>query len=213
MKPKKQSSKPLPNKDAYFEKVEKAKAECKATTFYMVKGVDDDEDESEDDLDEEERDHPMEKWESLRLIMINEDTIKQCDAIFKQLTSDGDDSDDSDGGGFFMSNTNSSYQAYEIISRELNRVQNVRGNPPSKYKKLLALTIAATCRADFWIFDNEMPEAFLKLIKKFGSYWKNMLQKHTDAQLEIDTEYSREGIKQMMNDLQKRINSLGYYGK
>ena len=73
---------------------------------------------------------------------------------------------------------------------------------PEQFDALFALTYNLKSY-DFWMHDNECWEpgdALEKSIKALGKAWKDML-KHGDAELGIDSEFTRPGIEALCEQL------------
>jgi hypothetical protein len=170
----------------------------------LMKGIrrgDDDEDDDDDDEDEEDRDnYTTEQMESLRYIVMTKNRIKQFEEMKKLIIGNQADEENE------MFCTSFSYKVLEswnILKRQLSRSKS-----PNKALDMLLAYTSILKDYDFWMNDNE--GGMDVLIKGLGSAWKKVL-KNSDKELGWDTEYTKPGVMELLNQFESQVNGLEDY--
>lgn len=190
--------------DLYFEE---QKAFMKANALVgaiVVMGMEDileddefdDDDDDEDDFDASK--YTAEQMARLRFIMVT----KKRDAAMKRyrLKLLGEQ----DGKRGMMFDTSFSYVVFDehfCFESDYKKVKNLA----DKFDMLFAFTDTVKTY-DVWLHDNEDGEAMLSMINGLAESWKELLQK-TDAELGIDTEYTRPGVMAFLEQFETLVTA------
>ena len=193
-------------KDAYFARLEKALTDHNCKGSMLVMGIQSDKDSDDDDDDDEqeqEQEYTEEQIATLRHILINDSRDKALEAGHS-FASCGQSDDDC---GLAMFNTSSGNQVILGIPAEVKKALK-KGTAAAQFDALFGLTHGLK-NYDFWMHDNECwePGGELELaIKTLGKAWKATLKK-SDAELGIDTEFTRPGVEALCKQLEDDLES------
>jgi len=170
----------------------------------LIKGIENKSEDSEDeDEDEIESSTLTEKQlDSLCYIMITKGREKDLEAMEKLIL--GDQYDDS----VQMFNTRFSYdvmQSWDFVSEKYSKLKK----PARKFDLLFAYTFQLKSH-DYWMHDNE--GGMEVLTEELAEAWKDLL-KNSDEALEIDVNYTKPAIGEMLGQFKEKVESVefGYY--
>jgi hypothetical protein len=155
-----------------------------------------DDDNDEDDLDASK--YTAEQMARLRFIMVT----KKRDAAMKRyrLKLLGQQ----DGQGLMSFDTSLSYVVFDehfCFESDLKKKKNLA----DKFDMLFAFTHTVKTY-DVWLHDNEDGEAMLEMIDGLAASWKELLKK-SDAELGIDTEYTRPGVMAFLEQFETLVKT------
>mmetsp|Transcript_2723 Transcript_2723/g.5915 ORF Transcript_2723/g.5915 Transcript_2723/m.5915 type:complete len:249 (+) Transcript_2723:1-747(+) len=184
------------------------KFECAA----MVQGLlrsssNDDESDDEDDDDEDYLEMMKEdeaakvtqqQLDNVRFVMITKNRANLILFFRKKLLGDQADS------CLLMFDTsfgNTVYQYYQTWKRRFNKGKDWT----QKFDLIFSLTWNLN-EFDTWMVDNEEGEGMNQLVKDLAGAWKRVLRK-TDAELGIDSEFTRPGIVCFLNKFKRSVES------
>ena len=117
-------------------------------------------------------------------------------------------SGDQASGGFMMFDTSFSYTVFrehEYLCDDLKRKSFVK-----KFNMVFAFC-HIIIKYGVWLDDHEDEELLISMIKYLAKRWKALLKK-TDAELGIDTKYTRPGILVFLDTFKKRMEDADSYG-
>lgn len=189
-----------------------------AVGYYFQRGIEDDDDEDEDEDeeedDEEEEEEDKKKTEKkervfteeevaqLRYIVLTKRREHLMESMDKALLRD------QYGDSVMMFNTSFSYDVLSLVPKELKKIASMK-KIGEAFDRLLCLTHSISSY-DAWLFDYEDREGMERMLKSLGSQWKKFLVK-TDEELEIDPEFTRPAIIDMLESFQEQCNSANFH--
>ena len=135
------------------------------------------------------------EMESVRVILMNKRRMDKLAAAATMLLGK------QTGKNVLVFNTDYSNHAEESLERVLKSV--ARLSPAVAFDTLLGLTIQLKTHSS-WLDDNEGLDA--DLFARFGAAWANILA-NSDAKLEIDAEYTRPGVIEMLQQLKVMLDA------
>jgi hypothetical protein len=206
----KQGGKTAPTpKDAHFARLNEAIDKCKAKGSMLVLGIrsensDEDEDEDEDDSVV----YSAEQMATLRHILI---TSRRDKAIREghSFASCGQSDEDF---GFCSFSTSSGNEVVFGIPAQVKKAMKKK-SPAEQFDSLFGLTHGLKS-FDSWMHDNECWEPGGELeaaITTLAKAWRSTL-KRNDAELEIDTEFTRPGIESLLEQLEEDFSTCDAAG-
>jgi len=186
--------------DAYLARLKNKVEELGAEGTMLVKGVKHDkEDEDEDDEKEDNNDKvTAAQVAELRHIIITASRDKFLEAGAKFVTC----GQHKDGCMMFMTSHGNA-----VIEGIANKVATAakKKNLTERFDALFGLTYALKTY-DFWLNDNEYGDEVAEHVKPLAKAWKALLAR-TDAELGIDTEFTRPGIVSLLTDFGDDLSS------
>lgn len=191
--------------DLYFDAFDEWLRNHKDVLGHMiVKGIESD-DGDEDDEDEKEENevnpskHTEEQMRSLRYIMITQHRADQLKAMRELVL--GDQANDC---GFMMFNTSFSYQVADSWDHLRKKILP-RKSPSQKLDILMAYTHNLK-QWNVWMNDNEGDMG--PLVKGLAGAWKKLMKDNSDESLGWDTEYTKPGILELLNQFQHDVDAI-----
>lgn len=195
-----------------FDAELKVKAEELGKTCIVLNGWSPPE-ENEDDEDEDyqEREEPQPTLEELRAlpkIFILPQASAAMEEVGKELGAVGCDGPDDP---FRMTNTASSYDGHDIITKHLKDFDKMMRQKAYKdaFCKLLGITLASA-HDDFWYMDTDVPEDVEKIMKKLTAAWGKVWAR-PDEELggvsEQERQLIRDKFKEMKDEVKKRLRA------
>jgi hypothetical protein len=189
---------PLSPKDAYFQRLNAATKASGALGSMLIRGVVDADDEENEDESEGDN-YTAEQISRLRHIIINASRDK-CLTAAMDFASAGQS-----GSMISMFNTHTGNTIIAGIPSQVNKAMKQKSLSAS-FDSLFALTFALN-RYDEWMYDNEeygKGGGLDKAIKLLGSSWKKLLG-HSDAELGIDSAFTRPGIEVFLEIFERTV--------
>jgi len=190
----------LKSNEAHFKRLKKVIAEHNCMGPMLVVGINA-EDSSSDREDEEkgkEKELTADQISTLRHILINKSRDKAIDAGHS-FASCGQSDDDC---GFMTFDTSSGNQVVFGISNEVKKALKKK-TPAERFDALFGLSHGLK-EFDCWMHDNECwgpGDELEKAIKTLAKAWRQTLKK-SDAELKIDTEFTRPGIEALLEQIE-----------
>ena len=184
-----------------FDKVQKRNPKNKGAM--VIKGISSGEDsdsDDEDDEDDEEKEvdkskYTAEQMSTLRYVFITQKREDKLNEMKEYVL--GDQANDS----VMMFNTSFSYDILDGFNHYKSSGWKKLKTPADKFDSLFAYTYMLK-NYDVWLNDNE--GGMEDITKGLASMWKRLL-KNDDDKLDIDAEYTRPGIVQLLNDFKSDI--------
>jgi hypothetical protein len=162
----------------------------------------DDEDSEDDDDEDIIPEYTPEQLEHIRHILVTEERGAMVDLYVKKILGD------QAGSRFMMFNTSFSYHVFREHDYLCNDLK--RKSLAKKFNLLFAFSYIIM-KYDVWLHDHEDEEVLIAMIKDLAKRWKALLKK-TDAELGIDTKYTRPGILVFLDTFKKRMEDADSYG-
>ena len=186
---------------AYFARLKAKISELGALGVMLVKGIkrdkedegDDDDDEDEDDIDE----YTAAQVAELRHIIMTASRAKFVEAGAKYATC-GQHKD-----SFMMFTTRHGNKVVEGMAKQVATAAKKK-NLTERFDALFGLTYALKSH-QVWLRDNEYGSDLGEHVKPLASAWKALLA-HSDAELGIDTEFTRPGILCLLTDFAEMLS-------
>ena len=203
--------------DAYFAALEKCVEDHGALGYTVIRGLEaSDEEEDSDKCDK----YTADQMDNMRVILITksrENLIKKAN----KFASGGQA-----GSGFCMFNTHSGNVIIAGIPQEISKVSKMK-TAAVRFDGLFALTDALG-DWDYWFVDqgpNSLPQVSKishmsrmhdneewdegggldQAIKLLAKTWKTLLSKHTNAELGIDSQFTRPAVEVLLGDFAKKV--------
>jgi hypothetical protein len=182
---------------AFFERLKAVKQRYATDRVIIVRGVrleygEDEEEEDEEDEDEEEganRTYTAEQLARLRYVILTSRRNRMIEEAMDFVTCGQAEE------FFMMFNTSDGNKVCLGIARRVTKALKLK-TLPQQFDSLFGLTFALS-EEDHWLDDNEYYErngALEKGLKALAKAWKKLLA-NTDADLGIDSEYTRAGTE------------------
>lgn len=167
----------------------------------LIRGVGSENDDDDDDEEDEEEVDPnslsQERVDRLRYILINKDR-EQCLEMARRILL-GEQADDT----ICMFNTSFSYAVKDsFYSVAQKRHRGIRSKP-KKFNFLFAYTYMLM-EYDCWMHDNEGDME--DMVADLAKLWKKLLIS-SDADLGIDSEFTRPGVTALLEEFKEKIES------
>ena len=181
-----------------FDKVQKRNPKNKGAM--VIKGISSGEDSDSDDEDDEEKEvdkskYTAEQMSTLRYVFITQKREDKLNEMKEYVL--GDQATHS----VMMFNTSFSYDILDGFNHYKSSGWKKLKTPADKFDSLFAYTYMLK-NYDVWLNDNE--GGMEDITKGLASMWKRLL-KNDDDKLDIDAEYTRPGIVQLLNDFKSDI--------
>lgn len=193
--------------EAYFAKFDAVKVKHPEIIGPMIiRGIqnsnyDSDDDETdEDEIEDDERDtskYTAEHMSTLRYVFITQKRNDRLDEMRRFVLGDQADH------GIMMFNTSFSYEVQGGFYYFKPNIYAKAKTPADKFDLLYAYTYHLKVY-DVWLHDNE--GGMEGMVKDLSNMWKRLL-KTDDNKLGIDSEYTRPGVVQLLQDFQREIES------
>eukprot|EP00455_Lapot_gusevi_P007882 TRINITY_DN1337_c0_g1_i3.p1 TRINITY_DN1337_c0_g1~~TRINITY_DN1337_c0_g1_i3.p1 ORF type:complete len:251 (-),score=80.66 TRINITY_DN1337_c0_g1_i3:171-923(-) len=153
---------------------------------------------------DEDRRPTLAELRALPIVWVTHDCWEQVRTVGRQLDRVGCD-DEFDY--LRMTNTASSYEAFEIFAEHLARVTKAlkAKNKVLAFNIVFAITYVFK-NDDFWYLDTDCPEEAEALLKKLRNQWKKFL-KLSDEELQLYPG-DREAIAIMLQDFKKDVAAV-----
>jgi hypothetical protein len=182
----------LTPKDAYFKRLDQAIDDNGCKGSMIIVGIKSDNGSSDEDEGEDDsKEYTEEQIGTLRHILINDSRDKALEKAH----------DFASCGGDFMFTTKEGNFICHGIPGEIKKALKQK-TQPARFDTLFALTHSLK-RYNYWMNDNECwreGEELEQAIKALAKAWKDMLKK-SDAELGIDSEFTRPGIEALLEEL------------
>mmetsp|Transcript_33500 Transcript_33500/g.52734 ORF Transcript_33500/g.52734 Transcript_33500/m.52734 type:complete len:233 (-) Transcript_33500:271-969(-) len=168
----------------------------------LVKGGNPDHSDSEEDDDDENEDvdaYTQAEVDTIGLVIMPEKRVKALEAMEKLVVGD------QYGDSFMMFNTSFSYEVIHAFGQFKKRLQKGK-TWADKFDLLFGFTMAID-KYDVWMNDHEMgwrQEGGDAMLRFLASKWKAAL-KQGDAELGIDSDFTRPGVIAMLEQFKKNL--------
>ena len=203
--------------DAFFAALEKCVEDHGALGYTVIRGLEaSDEEEDSDKCDK----YTADQMDNMRVILITR-SRKNLMKEAKKIASGGQA-----GSRVFMFNTHSGNVIIDGIPKEISKVSKMK-TAAERFDGLFALTDALG-DWDYWFVDqgpNSLPQVSKsshlsrmhdneewdegggldQAIKLLAKTWKTLLSKHTNAELGIDTQFTRPAVEVLLDDFAKKV--------
>lgn len=212
-----------PNRDAFFDHLNRVKDRCGAIGYTYVEGIERDEEEDDEDEDDEDdddgddddeggndkektdnkaaKDYTVEQLADVRIILVTPQREKALKQAVRFVTCG------QEGDWVKMFDTNTGNIVVEGIPKELNKIMRKK-TFPEKFDAFFALIIQLRAY-DSWMYDNEMygPDGELnEALEKLGNTAKKLMAR-TDEELGIDAEFTRPGMIRLLEKFEEALAS------
>ena len=166
----------------------------------VIRGIICDEDDDDDDeseyTDEENAKYTEKQMGTVRHVLLTKNRSKQLEAMYDFILGE------QAGDSCLMFNTSFSYAILGGFDEFLRRYKNKK-SMSQKFDFLYGYTYNLKGN-DTWMHDNEGDMD--GMVEDLAKMWKNLL-KNDDEKLGIDSEYTRPGVFQLLNDFKEKIES------
>lgn len=182
------------------------------TDIYVADDNGDEEDEDEDKEDEEEDEeedddvevrlsgYSAERLNKSVFHLIMTQRREQMMAHYERFVL-GDQSE----ADFMMFNTSFSYQIFATAPKEIKRILAMKKPDGAKLDSLLFLMYNLGSY-DVWMHDNEDPDSAMAIYNALSRALLKLLEK-SDAELEIDSDFTRPAVVAMIKSFKAKLDS------
>mmetsp|Transcript_21923 Transcript_21923/g.47705 ORF Transcript_21923/g.47705 Transcript_21923/m.47705 type:complete len:230 (+) Transcript_21923:314-1003(+) len=187
--------------DLHFEKLKSKQDEIGAVGYMVIQGItcdednEDDHDDESEHTDDENAKYTEEQMGTLRHVLLTKNRAKQLEAMHDFVLGD------QKGNSCPMFSTSFSYAILGGFNEFLHIYKNK--SMSEKFDLLYGYTFNLK-EYDVWLLDNE--GGMDGMIEDLTKMWMNLLKKD-DKKLGIDSEYTRPGVVQLLNDFKEKIES------
>jgi hypothetical protein len=115
---------------------------------------------------------------------------------------------DQAGDDCLMFNTSFSDEIFAVVPAEVEDIMRSKKPTSAKFDALLFLTYFLN-QFDTWMCDYEDSDGLNMLVRALSKAWTTLLQK-SDAELEVDPEFTRPATEAMLTELKKKFKSQCY---
>jgi hypothetical protein len=193
--------------DLYFEELDAVLRREEALGQILIRGIAPTPRDNDDEDDDEEQKPDTSKYtpaqmEHLRFVMATKERVAAIDQMETLLLGE------QAGSSFMMFNTSYSYQVLDSFEH-LKKLLTKTKSPVQKFNLLFAFTYMID-QHDVWMHDHEGGWGGEIMLKALAIRWKAVLKK-TDAELGIDSEYTRPGITCFLKKFKSTVEDIDTY--